>query len=155
MLGLLVHVNEKTKESVVDWAITMLERGEEIIVPEISDYELRRSLLKINSTKSIEDLDRWNSQVTYLPIKTSHMRKAAEFWADCRKKAQPLARDEALDGDVILAAQCLEYSDAVIATENIGHLSQLADARRWRDINNIDYNPYIPSFNDVYTTQPP
>jgi len=135
VLGLLVHVNEKMKESVVDWAITMLERGEELIVPEIADYELRRALLKIDSTNSLKDLDKWNSTITYLPIRTDHMRKAAELWAQCRKENKPFAKDAALDGDVILIAQTLEFSGAVIATTNVGHLSQLADARQWADIN--------------------
>jgi hypothetical protein len=39
IFGQLVHVNEAMKENVVDWAITMLERGEELIVPEIADLE--------------------------------------------------------------------------------------------------------------------
>ena len=131
---MLVHINKNMKKEVADWAIDMLSQGEEIIVPEISDYELRRSLLKMNSKKSIEDLNMWISTVTYLPIKTSHMRKAAESWADCRKKGKPFAEDKSLDGDVILVAQSKEYEGAVIATENVGHLSQLADARLWKDI---------------------
>ncbi|MCC6220542.1 MAG: PIN domain-containing protein [Deltaproteobacteria bacterium] len=135
VLGQLVHVNEAMKESVVDWAITMLERGEELIVPEIADYELRRALLKIDSVQSLKDLDQWNKTVTYLPIRTTHMHKAAELWAQCRKENRPFAKDAALDGDVILIAQTLEYAGAVIATTNVGHLSQLADARQWSDIN--------------------
>jgi hypothetical protein len=43
-----------------------------------------------------------------------------------------------LDGDVILAAQSalLAQSDdeMIVATTNVGHLSQFIDARSWREI---------------------
>lgn len=45
---------------------------------------------------------------------------------------------DALDGDVILAAQALlvanEGNEVIIATTNVGHLSRFVDAREWQDI---------------------
>ncbi len=38
-----------------------------------------------------------------------------------------------LNGDVILAAQA-EKAEAVIATENVGHLSLFVEAKGWREI---------------------
>lgn len=46
----------------------------------------------------------------------------------------PTADDKELDGDVILAAQA-EQADALVATENVGHLSRFVDAQAWRDIS--------------------
>ena len=46
------------------------------------------------------------------------------FWADRRE----------LDCDVILAASALEI-DALIITENIGHLSLFVSTNRWHEID--------------------
>ena len=49
------------------------------------------------------------------------------------------ADSNALDGDVILAAQAIlevnAGNEVVIATTNVGHLSQFVDAREWRLIS--------------------
>ena len=66
------------------------------------------------------------------------MLKAAQFWAQVRKQGMPTADDKALDGDVILAAQAIliqdEGHEVIIATTNVGHLSRLAQAKKWRNI---------------------
>jgi len=62
------------------------------------------------------------------------MRQAAEFWAQARKAGRATADDKALDGDVILAAQAHQVG-AVVATENVGHLSRFVDARNWKEIH--------------------
>ena len=61
------------------------------------------------------------------------MLRAAELWAEARKRGQPTADPKVLDGDVILAAQALQVG-GIVVTDNIGHLSQFVDARRWSDI---------------------
>jgi predicted nucleic acid-binding protein len=61
------------------------------------------------------------------------MIKAAELWAEVRKQGKPTADSQALDGDVILAAQAL-HADAVVATENVAHLSLLVEAKHWKKI---------------------
>ncbi len=59
--------------------------------------------------------------------------KAAAFWATARQQGQPTADDNALDADVILAAQAYllseEEEDPVIATTNVGHLSRFVKAQ--------------------------
>jgi len=48
---------------------------------------------------------------------------------------KPTADRNALDGDVILAAQAIwevnAGNEVVIATTNVGHLSQFVDVREW------------------------
>jgi len=56
------------------------------------------------------------------------MLKAAEFWADARKRGRPTADPKELDGDVIVAAQAIE-AGAIVATENVGHLARYVTAR--------------------------
>jgi hypothetical protein len=52
---------------------------------------------------------------------------------DARKRGKPTADLKELDGDVILAAQALQV-DAIVATENVGHLSLFVEAKHWKDI---------------------
>jgi hypothetical protein len=64
------------------------------------------------------------------------MLKAAELWADSRKKGQPTCDPKELDCDVILAAQALSVSvKAIVATNNIGHLGRFVEARKWQSIS--------------------
>ena len=106
-------------------------------MPEISDYEVRRELLRINSLSGIMRLDRLPETIEYLPITTAAMRLAAEFWAQGRQSGQPTADPKELDGDVILAAQAvlLGVPDLVVATTNVGHLSRYVAAKRWQDVS--------------------
>lgn len=103
------------------------------------DYEVRRKLLHLRGQKPIDRLNGLESQVSYLPVTTEAMRKAAELWANARSRGYPTASPDALDVDVILAAQTILFSvgqtRAVIATTNVGHLSLFVEARNWRDID--------------------
>jgi predicted nucleic acid-binding protein len=104
-----------------------------VFVPEISDYEVRRELLRAGKTHGIGRLDLIKNTIGYVPITTSIMLKAAELWADARRSGMPTADPKELDCDVILAAQALELG-GIVATENIGHLSRFVTAKHWRDI---------------------
>jgi predicted nucleic acid-binding protein len=116
-----------------EWMRDLATRGVRICLPEIVDYELRRELLRGNKVQGIARLDLLKSSVKYLPITTPVMLKAAELWADVRKRGMPTADQKALDCDVILAAQALAVN-GIVATENVGHLSRLVKAGSWRDI---------------------
>jgi len=111
-----------------------------ICVPEIADYELRRSLIRISSQNSINKLNSLSQDVAqYVPLTTDIMREAARFWAQMRQQQMPMAPPDALDGDVILAAQALGFAASagqtvIVVTTNVGDLSRLTDARRWEDI---------------------
>lgn len=119
------------------WFQSMAGRGRRVIVPEIVYYELRRELLRANKAKGIANLERLIAQIEYLPITTAAMRQAAQFWAQARQHGQPTARDNTIDGDVILAAQAvmLGEPDFVIATTNVRHLSRFASADLWQNIS--------------------
>ena len=87
-----------------------------MIVPAIVYYELKR----------------------YVPLSDEALRLAAELWAKSRQEGQPKAGANALDVDVILAAQALSFGspagDVVVATTNPKHLAQFLTAKQWEDI---------------------
>ena len=118
------------------WLDSLQSRGYEVVFPEIVDYEVRRELLRAGKVAGIRKLDLLKAQLIYLPITTEAMLKAAELWAEARKRGRPTADPKALDGDVILAAQAVlvadEGNEVIVATTNVGHLSQFVDARDWR-----------------------
>jgi hypothetical protein len=61
------------------------------------------------------------------------MHHAAELWAKCRSQGWPLSTEQALDGDVILAAQA-QIVGGMIATTNRKHLEIFVTAKSWEEI---------------------
>ncbi|NEP13514.1 MAG: type II toxin-antitoxin system VapC family toxin [Symploca sp. SIO1A3] len=118
------------------WFNSLGTKGYTVLLPEIADYEVRRELLRAGKMVGIRRLDQLKATITYCPITTEVMLKAAEFWAQARNRGKPTADPNALDGDVILAAQAQLLADrgneVIIATTNVSHLSQFVDAREWR-----------------------
>lgn len=121
-----------------EWFYTLLERGYQVILPEIIDYEIRRELLRANKLSGIRKLNQLKSEIIYLPITTEVMLKAAELWAEVRNQGKSTADNKALDGDVILASQSILVAnyghEVTIATSNKKHLSIFIDAREWQEI---------------------
>ena len=124
------------------WMKKLLLKGYRVILPEIADYEVRRELIRANRLVGIQRLDDWKERIEYKPLTTETMLKAAEFWAESRKAGKPTASPDALDGDVILAAQAYliaeEVGDripVVVATTNVNHLERFVIAKIWQDID--------------------
>jgi predicted nucleic acid-binding protein len=120
------------------WLSHLESNGDRVALPEIADYELRRELLRAGKTRGIQQLDQLKTTIPYFPITTEVMLKAAELWAQARNQGYPTASPEALDGDVILAAQAVilrsQGYDTIIATTNVGHLSRFTIAKTWQEI---------------------
>lgn len=136
-LGLLAHT--RTPPIVIacrQWLAALTAAGRRVIVPEITDFEVRRELLRINQSSGVRRLDALAGQLEYLPLTTAAMRRAAELWALARQQGQPTAAATDLDSDVILAAQArtLGVASLVIATTNVGHLARFVPAELWQNI---------------------
>ena len=135
-LGLVTH----TKRSAItvecaEWLSALRTAGVRLIVPEVSDYEVRRELVRMGLAKSMRLLDALAESLEYQPITTAAMRLAADLWADARRTGRPTAGADALDGDVILAAQARTLGvPTLVATTNARHLAHYTDAAFWRDI---------------------
>jgi predicted nucleic acid-binding protein len=130
-LGKLAHANPNPAD--VQWLDDLLGAGVKVYLPEIADFEVRRNLLVHRLVGSLQKLDDLRSILVYVPISTAAMRLAAEFWAALRRSGKPLADPKALDCDVILAAQAIQVR-AIVATDNLAHVSRLVTARHWRSI---------------------
>ncbi len=125
-LGLLTNPKRTAKTIACQkWLQALVAAGHRVLVPEITDYEVRRELLRAKKVKGLGKLDALAAQLEYLPLTTSAMRQAAVFWAIARQQGQPTAGDNTIDADRILAAQAVTLGGVggLVATTNIGHLT--------------------------------
>ncbi len=137
-LGFAVH--PRPVEGFLEWLAFLRDNGATIVIPEIADYELRRELLRLNRSQSIDRLERLVAVTEYVPITTSIMLTAASLWAQVRQGGRSTADRHALDGDVILAASVLAAGDAervVVATTNPGHINRFVEAALWNDTSPV------------------
>lgn len=138
-LGMVTNPKQTAEnESCRLWLRKLLSQDVKVIIPEITDYEVRRELLRAKKTKGIKRLNALRGTLFYLPINTEMMLKAAEFWSQARQMGKPTASNDSLDGDVILAAQAALVQNinnqVIVATTNTKHLSLFVDARHWKDL---------------------
>ncbi|MFP5319810.1 MAG: nucleic acid-binding protein [Acidimicrobiia bacterium] len=139
-LGLLSNPTSSGEARAIrEWAFHVLGTGAaRLVVPEISDYEVRRELLRADKPNGLRRLDELGRGFHYEPLRTSHFRRAAELWADARQRGLPAAEDAALDGDVLLAAQAIGLMPSdpqtVVVTTNTKHLARMVPAARWQDL---------------------
>src|SRR5207249_3604130 len=109
------------------WLDALRLAGVRVVVPEVADYEVRRELLHIGAHAGLKRLDTLESRLIYDPITTPIMRRAADLWADVRRRGLPTASNQALDADAILAAQAaligVPGDTVTVATSNVAHLA--------------------------------
>ena len=122
------------------WCHQTNANGSIVAIPEIADYEVRRGLLWTGAIDGVRRLDLLRKELgLYIPISTDAMRKAAELWADARKKGNATADDKEIDADVILAAQAIIVrglgDHVLVATYNSRHLSRYVEAHHWDAIS--------------------
>ena len=122
------------------WLQQHVDDGVRVVVPEIVNYELRRELLRLGNARALAALDSFNVARSdrYLPLTTKAIELAAELWAQARQRGKPTADAQALDIDLIHAAQVLaagpDPADFVVATSNVSHLSLFVPAEEWAKI---------------------
>jgi len=141
LLGQLCHPTAEQFKDLKHWAFAMLQpsvsQEYQLCLPEIVDYELRRKLLHMamqqgrRESKSLARLDNFRKILQYIPLQTSTMNLAAHIWAEARMKGLPTAASNALDGDVILAAQAKQLNGIVLTT-NQKHLARFVPVADWQ-----------------------
>jgi predicted nucleic acid-binding protein len=113
--------------------------GHIVMVPAVTYYEVLRELELRDAQNQIARLKAFCLHPgRFIPLTTGHLEAAAQLWAKARKTGMSTADPQALDGDVILAAQALSLglpvSDFIIATTNPGHISRFAPCDLWTNI---------------------
>lgn len=125
------------------WLDGMLAQGHRVLVPAITDYEIRREMRRRGSANGVRALDALKAGLGYLPLTEAALLQAADFWAFARIAGIPTADRFALDADAILAAQAATLdpgawgvpgAEIMIATTNVGHLTRFVAAQEWQDI---------------------
>jgi predicted nucleic acid-binding protein len=120
------------------WMQGLIIAGIQVCVAEVTDYEIRRELIRAGALPGLARLDSLQALVEYLPITTDAMRKAADLWAQVRNLNLGTGDPKALDGDAIMAGQALtsgrDPAEIVIATTNVRHIARYVNAALWRDI---------------------
>jgi predicted nucleic acid-binding protein len=133
--GLVCHEpGSLERVGVWNWMLKEWVAGSVIVIPAVVDYEVRRSLILAETWESVGRLDAlYNHHVRYLPISQGALMRAAGLWAKARREHRPTAVDHALDGDVILSAQALEFcsdtDDWQVINENVDHLARYVGDR--------------------------
>ncbi|MGD1700178.1 hypothetical protein [Dapis sp. BLCC M229] len=145
LLASPIRDNSEIEDSEVfqcnEWFYGLLAKSVLVVTSEISDYEVRRELIRIKS-EGLEILNSLKKVVRFLPLKTEVMNKAAEFWAQARQNHIPTTDDKNIDADMIISAQwnilCQEAPGRgiYVATTNVKHLKIFVGeyAQNWRDI---------------------
>ena len=127
-------------ESCRAWIRTCLQGGAAFKVPAIAYYEVARELDRIGNLPGLDRLNSFCEEEVgrYVPLTDQALRLAIKLWARSRNAGTPTSDPRELDCDVLLAAQALTIgipeSDLIIATTNVGHLSQFTPAALWTDI---------------------
>lgn len=128
------------------WLASLEAAGIVVFIPEIAEFELRRKLIhgRERTAGGLARLEDLLDQSSTVGLDRPTMLRAARLWAELRWAGRATAADDALDGDVLIAAQALETIDAmgldvpaVIATTNARHLGRVPGviARRWQDLD--------------------
>ena len=132
--GVLGQICHPRKHADVRAWFRMAVNEHAFLVSELADYELRRELLRLGATRSLSRLDELTRELPYVAVTTATWRRAAALWAAARNTGNVTAPPEALDGDVLVAAQALEES-AVVLTNNTRHFESLSvTAVDWTEV---------------------
>ncbi len=89
----------------------------------ITRYEVLRGLKTKNAQKQLTAFNAFCQVSEILPITESIVDRAAEIYADLRRRGEPIG-----DADILIAATALE-NDSVLATNNENHFSRIADIK--------------------------
>jgi len=139
-LGLVTQPRQSPEVVAMNrWLIDRLSNGDDVRVPAIVYYEVRRELLRAGKTLGLARLNAFVEidPSRYLALNDEALRFTAELWARARQQGRPTSPTLDLDIDVILAAQALLFAagaEVIVVTGNLRHLRQFVDARLWNEI---------------------
>lgn len=122
------------------WVKGLVQNDIAVVIPAVTDYELRRTLLQGHKEEGLKNLDRIGSMgLMYVEMTEKMWRKGSELWAWARNSGQSTAHAERIDIDCLLASQAIVLAEStgeytVVATKNIKHIQRYTPAMKWEDI---------------------
>jgi predicted nucleic acid-binding protein len=123
------------------WLAAVEAAGADVLVSAVSDFEVRRELIRGGLGPGLARLDGLVARFGYLTPGEEAWGKAAELWAAARAAGKPTAGPKDLDADAIIAGQALTVGQAgdvvTVATTNARHLARFPglDAREWAAVS--------------------
>jgi len=145
-LGDMCHPTDKDALLCREWAQNLKRKGTLLRIPDIVDYEVRRSFILGGCHEAIGILDQLRAIHGTLPVCEESLKQAAIFWARLRTGLRMAGTDDKrLDADVIICGQAWVFAEqegvkVQIATDNIRHFqplvdgTRIVDAKPWADI---------------------
>lgn len=121
------------------WVADCRRAGHRVFAPAIAYYEVARELERSGGVAGLSRLDAFCAMPDcYVPLTDTALHLAVKLWAQARNARRQTADPKELDCDVLIAAQALDLgvsvADLIVATSNIGHLTQFAPAALWASI---------------------
>ena len=120
-------------QGISDWSAEAVASGWRIVIPEITDYEVRRLLLKRGATRQLKELNGNVEDLYYAPLSTELMREAAQVWAEAENSGHRFGHPKTLNADAILAQTQAMGEDVTVITKNVRHLAPFVEAVWWTD----------------------
>lgn len=145
-LGLLTHPTPSPPAiECIAWLQSLLDGEVRVVLPAISDYEIRREYLLRQNQVSIRRLDALREIVDWAEIEDEVLIEGSELWSQIRRKGKPTSHPKSLDVDCLIATQVRRYAETLgfteeewlIATVDIGDMPNLAPAAHWTKIKPI------------------
>jgi predicted nucleic acid-binding protein len=134
-LGILANPRWLARRDLQTWIHSEVRQGHQFVSSEVVIYEVRRELCRLVFSDVIpksrlDRLDYVCQAYSILSMTSKDWNLAADFWAEARAKGYPTSHPEALDADVLIAAQATN-EDLVVLTMNSRHMNQFAPVREW------------------------
>ena len=108
----------KNEKSILDSLENAISSDDELLIPIVSWYEIKRGLLSIGS-KKIAMLDELSSEMNIALMGFKIFEIAAEIYSNLKKKGKLIE-----DADIFIAASAIE-NNAYLVTKNVKHFSRI------------------------------
>ncbi|MEG3436898.1 hypothetical protein V0288_07180 [Pannus brasiliensis CCIBt3594] len=139
VLGALSNPNESEINARLEqWLFNKIKWGS-LITSQVCKYEVKRSLLKIQS-KGINKLADLEELIDFIPIVDRDIEIACELWVKSITEGIQVAPERDINFDIILCAQWQRLQEenpgrkVIIATTNLRHLRRFAEAELWENL---------------------
>ena len=154
---------KKVKSNVGGLLLFLKDREISLRVAEITEYELRRELLRSQRYKSENRLNKYYLTQRIIPINRLSLLKASEIWAEMRNRGMPTASKERIDIDTIMVAQAVslkqDFEEIIILTSDPEDIFRFSNygikTWRWKDALNWNgqaINYYYPTIDSNLDT---